>query len=438
LTLLVPIALLGWVPLVLLLFMLLPVRWATGLAFAIGWCFLPMASYALPGLPDYTKTFATCVGALLGISFFHANVFFYYRASWLDIAPLVFCCSPFLSSLHNGLGAWDGMSAVIDQFITWGLPYLIGRLVYRSVDDLQALASCMVGCALLYIPLCLWEVRMSPQLHNIIYGFHQHSFEQTMRNGGWRPTVFMQHGLQVALWMGFCLLTSYVAWRVQPLSARPNYSSLILLSLGLTFLLLKSLGALALVAIVIALFELVRFTKLSWLYLLLPMCVIGYLLVRGSGLGSLDPLVSFVRDNINADRAGSLQFRLDNEDILAAKARQQLWLGWGRWGRNRVFDQYGKDLTVTDGLWIIIFGTQGVLGVTAFYAMQLIAPTRHLINRHFRKSGPTIGLALGCLISSIDTLPNAVMLPIFQVILGALVQPKRGAILVQRKLRKQV
>lgn len=380
-----------------------------------------MAGYALPGLPDYTKTFATCVGALLGIGLFHAKLFFTYRTSWLDLAPLIFCLSPFLSSLVNGLGAYDGTSATFHQSVMWGLPYLIGRLVYRSGDDLYPLVVSIVGCSLLYVPLCLWEVRMSPQLHAIFYGFHQHSFAQTMRAGGWRPTVFMEHGLQVALWMGFCLLLAYVTWRMTPPSVRPKSLGLILLSLGVTFLLLKSLGALVLVAIAIALFELVRFTGLRWLYLILPIFVIGYLLVRGLGLASPDSLISFVHNNISAERAGSLQFRIDNEDLLAERARQQIWLGWGGWGRNRVFDENGKDLTVPDGLWIIIFGTQGLVGLSAFYAMQLIAPTWQLVSGRFCNNTPTIGLALGCLISTVDTLPNAMTLPIFQVVLGALV-----------------
>jgi len=380
-----------------------------------------MAGYALPGLPDYTKTFATCVGALLGISLFHSKLFFLYRANWLDTAPLIFCFSPFLSSLVNGLGAYDGVSAAFHQSVTWGLPYLIGRLAYRGRNDLIPLAVSCVGCALVYMTLCLWEVRMSPQLHTIFYGFHQHSFGQTIRFGGWRPTVFMEHGLQVALWMGFCLLISYVVWRMTPLIEKHKHLSLILLSLGGTFLLLKSLGAVVLVAIAILLFELVQFTRLRWLYLVLPVCVTSYLLVRGLGIGSPETLIRFVRDNISVDRAESLQFRLDNEDLLADRARQQVWLGWGGWGRNRVFDEHGKDLTVTDGLWIIIFGTQGVLGLSTFYAMQLIAPTGCLVSGRFRKNAPTIGLALGCLISNVDTLPNAMTIPIFQVILGALV-----------------
>jgi hypothetical protein len=55
---------------------------------------------------------------------------------------------------------------------------------------------------------------MNPQSQTVNYGFHQHSFGQTMRFGGWHPCGFMKHGLQVALWMGmgFCLLLAYITW----------------------------------------------------------------------------------------------------------------------------------------------------------------------------------------------------------------------------------
>ena len=31
--------------------------------------------------------------------------------------------------------------------------------------------------------------------------------------------------------------------------------------------------------------------------------------------------------------------------------------GWGGWGRNRVYDEMGNDMAVTDGYWIIFFGS---------------------------------------------------------------------------------
>ena len=54
---------------------------------------------------------------------------------------------------------------------------------------------------MIYVPLCLFEIKMSPQLHQLVYGYHQHGFDQTIRLGGFRPMVFMQHGLAVGFWM---------------------------------------------------------------------------------------------------------------------------------------------------------------------------------------------------------------------------------------------
>jgi hypothetical protein len=421
LSFLVPLALFGWIPVVIVLFAVLPAKSATAYAFAIGWCFLPIAGYSLPGLPDYTKTFATSIGALLGLATFHAHLFLKLRGSLLDIALAVFCLSPYLSSVTNGLGAYDGLSAVIDQVVTWGLPYFVGRVVYRSVEDISALALAIVYCGFLYVPLCLWEVRMSPQLHANFYGFHQHSFAQTVRFGGWRPTVFMQHGLQVSLWMGFCFLIVYIAWRAKMQLNRSIPMWLMVAILGGTLVLLKSFGALVLVMAGIGLYEFVRLTRIRSVYLLIPLLVAGYLLGRGSGAMTLESLVTLVQQNVNEDRAGSLQFRFDNENLLAAKARQQLLFGWGGWGRNRVFDENGKDLTVTDGLWIIIFGTQGMVGLISFYAMQLSGPIAVLTSIRFRSQHFSIALAIGCCIATVDTLPNAMPIPIIQVAVGAIV-----------------
>ncbi len=159
----------------------------------------------------------------------------------------VFMVVPFASSMSNGLGAYDGFSAIVWQLITWGIPYSIGRCVFRTKRHVADLVDSIILCGLLYVPLCLWEVKMSPQLHTQVYGFHQHSFAQSMRGGGWRPVVFMQHGLQVALWMCGCLVLCFSEWFVGQRKFFGKFSmiGIIVLMLG-TFVLLKSVGAVAL------------------------------------------------------------------------------------------------------------------------------------------------------------------------------------------------
>src|SRR5439155_21163091 len=68
---------------------------------------------------------------------------------------------------------------------------------------------------LVYVPLCWFEVRMSPQLHVWVYGVRHHAFVQQMRDGGYRPMVFMQHGLMVAMWMAMTSLIGCWLWKAK-------------------------------------------------------------------------------------------------------------------------------------------------------------------------------------------------------------------------------
>ena len=98
----------------------------------------------------------------------------------------------------------------------------MGRAYFGDFKGLRELATVLFIGGLIYIPLCLYEIRMSPQLHNTIYGFYQHDFVQTMRAGGWRPTVFLQHGLAVGLFMSVTSLIGAWLWYSMPSRTFPR------------------------------------------------------------------------------------------------------------------------------------------------------------------------------------------------------------------------
>src|SRR5436189_6460176 len=122
---LVPLTMFGWIPTVLALFWLLPPRRAVVAAFLIAWLFLPMAGYKLGGLPDYTKMSATCFGVLMGAALFDTDRLLMFRPKFWDLPMVLFCISPYFSSLANDLGWYDGVCAAVKQFISFGLPYVI-------------------------------------------------------------------------------------------------------------------------------------------------------------------------------------------------------------------------------------------------------------------------------------------------------------------------
>lgn len=53
-------------------------------------------------------------------------------------------------------------------------------------------------------------------------------------------------------------------------------------------------------------------------------------------------VVDTLSQTFDGERVASVKFRFDNEEILGARARERVMFGWGGFGRNRVFDEYGK------------------------------------------------------------------------------------------------
>jgi hypothetical protein len=431
-TLLVPVALFGWIPLILLLFALLPSRRAVAVSFVAGWLLLPMAGYGIPGLPDYTKMTATSVGVLIGVVLFDAGRLFAFRVRLIDLPMVVWCTCPFVSSVVNGLGAYDGFSSVLYQTERWGVPYFIGRLYFSDLEGLRELALGIFVGGLAYVPLCLYEIRMSPQLHEMVYGFHQHSFDQTMRFGGWRPTVFLQHGLMVAMWMTSGSVVGVWLWRSGSLTrlGRVPVWAILPFQVGTTIL-CKSLGALILLAAGLGLLFLNRFRVLAILAVAAPAI---YMVVRIEGWYPQVIIDAIAR--ISEGHAGSLEFRVTQERFLIERALDQPLFGWGAHDRNRIFDEEGRDRSVTDSLWIITVGQKGLVGLAALTASLLAGVAGILIGTrpvHWAHPSlaPAVGLSVVVLLFTCDCLLNGMINPVYTLAAGGLA----GTVGCQKTLR---
>src|SRR5207253_8876206 len=118
---------------------------------------------------------------------------------------------------------------------------------------LRRLAIGIFAGGMVYVPLCLLEMRIAPTLHLRVYGYHARvDFSQTMRYGGYRPTVFLEHGLWVGMWMMAATLLGIVLWRTKVIKKLWNYPiNWLLLVLFVTFILVKSTGAYLYLAIAV-------------------------------------------------------------------------------------------------------------------------------------------------------------------------------------------
>lgn len=434
---LVPIALFGWVPLLLGAFALLPARRAVLLAYLAGWLFLPVAEYDLPGFPDWDKVAATNVGVFLGMLLFDRRRARGPSLAWIDLPMLLWCVSPFATSIANGLGVYDGAAQSLRQGVTWGLPYLVGRRYFSSSEGLRELALwCFVG-GLLYVPLCLFEVRMSPQLHHWIYGFHQHDFSQTRRGDGFRPTVFMQHGLMVGMWMSMTALVGLLLWRQGgKVRIGPLPMGLAVAALAGTAVLCKSLGALLLLGVGAATAFVIARTRSALPLAALLAIPLLYVPLRASGWWSGRTAVELA-SSLSPERADSLLYRIESEDLLVEHALRRPLFGWGGFGRNLVMrDEAAGIVAIVDGLWVLVIGQRGIFGLLclalALY-LPLLAFARRVPPRWWGRAEvvPASALALVLALFLVDSLFNAMINPIYVLVAGGLpsfrLAPRRAA-----------
>jgi hypothetical protein len=420
---LVHIVMIGWLPVLMTIFAVVRGHRAVIAAFLVAWLFLPMFAYDLPGVPDYTKVSATTFGVFLAALLFDSGRLMAFRPRWFDLPMALLCLVlPMVAALVNGLGPYDGLSDVAQQCVFWGLPYLLGRLYFSSWDALRDLAVGLVLGGLVYVPLCVLEMKMSPQLHNWVYGYHQHSFAQTYRFGGWRPMVFMQHGLAVGTFMAAATLAAFWLWLSGSVRKVWNMNLLLVVpALFVTSVLCRSAGALALLMVGIGSLIVLRFsrTKLAVaLMLALPLVYIGLRTVPGWTGGELVEAAQVV----SSERAESLRTRLDSERLLWNRASQHLLLGWGRSGRSMVLDDDGKAMAIPDGMWIIMAGIYGITGLGCFLASMMLGPLALLVRVKAREWNHPAAAGAVCVVvilamHMVDNLFNAMLNPIF--VLGA-------------------
>lgn len=384
--------------------------------------FLP-ANIALkfPGVPGLDKHRVSALAIALALALFHPRP----GGEWLRahrfprLVLLGLISGAALTVLGNretltygptvlpGLSDYDLLSIVGSLFLDVYLPFAIGERVFRTERDLRELLRVLSLGALIYAPLFLLELRLSPQLNNWVYGYHQHQFVQSVRGGGYRPVVFMNHGLSVAMFLLSASIAA-VALRRGGVSVRPSAGARGLLGTGL-ILLSKSVGA-----VVYALAALPAQLRLSTrtigrIVLLVCILVSSYPVSRAIELFPAKDVADFF-GQFSQERAASLWFRFDMEEKLLARASEKPLFGWGTWGRNHVYAPWGRNLTVVDGYWVMVLGAFGAVGFVGVFALLLVPLLRFVRRRPRLPERAQIlvgGLGLAIALYTVDLLPNS-------------------------------
>ncbi|HUT61512.1 MAG TPA: O-antigen ligase domain-containing protein [Phycisphaerae bacterium] len=424
------VVMVAWIPAVIGLFAVLPPRRAVITSFLVAWLFLPIASFPIAGLPDYTKMSATCVGALLGAALFDPERLLSFRPRLLDVPMAIWCVCPLASALSNDMGLYAGLAALLGHAITWGFPYLIGRVYLDSADALRELAIGIFIGGLVYVPLVVFEARMSPQLHTMLYGTRVGITSRRYTGFGafcWMPSVFMWRSLSLVMFMASASVIGVWLWATGALRRLRGISlGWLVPALPAATVLCKSLGGNMLMVAGLASLFLARWLRSSLPLLCLLLFAPAYACLRTSGAWSGSHMVDFVAENISSARASSVETRVTNDTRLIGRALERPILGWGPWGAFSDIERERGDPKVRfDGLWIMTLGKTGLLGLVA-WSLALVLPVA-LVAWRLPWSGtgpssaaPAAAVSVVMAMHMVDCLFNAMVNPLFPLALGSL------------------
>lgn len=427
------LALLAWPMVTVWLFRALTVERAVIWSILGGYLLLPpLVAFDFPMIPPLDKfaianlsAWAVCT-LMLG-----------HRVPLMPTSPVgrvlmvLFIVSPFMTVVTNGeplvfvqaavpgLRIYDSVASVISQAMAI-LPFFLGRRFLGTEGALRDILVALVVAGLAYSVPMLIEIRLSPQLNMWIYGFYQHDFVQMMRYGGFRPMVFLPHGLWVAFFGLMSVIAAVALWRLEPPALRGKFMLAAGYLLGV-LVLCKTAGVLLYAAVAVPIVRWLSPSRQVRIAGALAAFALLYPLLRGADLVPVDWVVEQAQA-ISPARAQSLQFRLDNEDLLLARASEKPLFGWGGYGRNQLHDPVTGELSSTlDGRWILVIGVLGWLGYIVEFGLLalplLLVARQSLAGRPVSPWVGPVAMILG--VNMLDLIPNATLVPFTWLLAGA-------------------
>ncbi len=446
------LALLTWPLVVFFLFRALTVERALIWSILGGYMLLPQLSEInLPGIPAFNKETIPNLAAFAGCLLVLGRLPSLLPESRIGRFLLaLFLISPSITVLTNlepmqfgiisagstvvydpsnleramlpGLRPYDAVSSLANQLLVM-LPFFLARSLLYTAEALREVLVALVIAGLIYALPMLFEVRFSPQLHTWLYGFFQHDFIQAIRDGGYRPFVFMPHGLWVAFFAFMCTMAAAALFRMSEPAQKGRMLLLMAMMAGLVVI-CKTLGALMMTVVFVPILLVLRPRVHLALSALIATTVLIYPALRGAGLVPVEALLARAAA-FNPERAASLGYRFANEDLVLAHVEQKMLFGWGGWGRFMPHNPLtGTSEVVVDGTWIITIGQSGWLGYLALFGL-LALPLLTLWRQARKPLTPPVPVAVSAValilaVNMIDLVPNDTLIPFTWLIAGAL------------------
>ena len=397
-------------------------------SFLGGWILLPVGNYSrglgrrrlslldhrprvAVGHAACTKAWVASGSALLGVVAFDRDALRRLRPTWLD-APIVLWCAVAgaarrWSPTRRGLRPRSPSAYLAG---CWGVPWLLGRLYFSSLDGQRLLVKGLVISALACLPFSLIEGTFGPRVYDWVYGPHPFRFDGDVRYVGFRPLGFFENGNQFGLWVSLCALAALWLARASLPGPRRLWigAALLLVAMAIAA---QSIGALLLLVLgAAALWASGHVRARSMIVAATALLVLaGAVYVSGAlPIDRIARETSVGREVVAGFRAlgrGSFTWRISQDQKLLPVAMKSPVVGTARW------DWWRANGTRPWGLSLLVVGQYGLGGLSLMLATllgpALAATWRAPVASVWRPDGVPLLLAALAMLSVVDALLNS-------------------------------
>ena len=353
------------------------------------------ADIELPAIPDLNKGNVASIGILIGTVLYHPRLFERFTLRPADFLLFLTMLAAFMASFVNDFGIYDGLSKSAGTLLNFVLPILLARIHLGTPASIKTFLRFIVYTAIIYTPLAIYEWRMSPQLHNNLYGYFQHVFQQHMRWGYFRPIGFFRHALTLGRFFAFGTFLAALPLRKDltlTLGTLGNYIFLIPLVGLLTTM---SIGPWLLFILLCGAYIILQHYKhhqiLDATLYILPATAFLWLILKFMGINLEDTLLNLIL-SVSEDRGESFGYRLIALDEYRSIIQSKPWFGHGGWGHGRIEGR------ATDSQALVHLLDQGWVGTVIYFswwawALHALLQIRHwTIGTHLAANATAIAL----------------------------------------------
>ena len=379
-------ALAAWFVISLAVYALMRAPMATAIVFIAGNLLLPeKIAVDPPLLPDIGKQEVISLAALIAVTAFArqrmsaarigTGVEIIIGVGVACVALTVFNNADFIRSgptLIPGTNPTDFIPDAIVVIVRWAIPFAIARACFTRARDGRTLMLVFTIAGLLYTVPVIIELIISPQLHKFVYGFMQHSFLQTLRGDGYRPMVFMPHGLNLTVFLVMAVAAAATMWRTEQSRLRASFGP-VTIYIGVILLICRSTGSTMYGLLITPLILFAPPRLQVRVASALAIVVFSYPILRQLEVIPFEAALDVAKEYAGERRAKSFGARLYTEETMLERIKERPWFGWASPGRSGVRDkQTGRLATVYDGYWIIVLGKRGIIGYITTFALLLL------------------------------------------------------------------